>query len=119
MGDLTATSIITLKNVEARDVAKYISAKDTDYKSGKKELPFTVSSSPKEQCFRLVHDGKTVYLYEENDCVTETGLKMVCVKEEAEMIEIIKSLGLTLPEKKDIDDQSAANVIKINKIVGA
>jgi hypothetical protein len=100
----------TLKNIESKDVAKFISCDAKDYKPDKKEITFTISSSPNKLCFRLVHNGKVVSLYEENDCKTDTGLIMFCGTED-ECKKEAEKVGLVLPE-------TAGVAVRINKIIG-
>lgn len=72
------------------------------YDEAKEELTVKVTASPKENCFRLVHDGQSVLFFFENDGLTETAHNLICgTKEGCEKEFAALGYDVSLLEKKD------------------
>ena len=58
-----------------------------------KKMTFTANQSPKDKCFRLVHDGKSALHLLDSDGITVTALELFCGTEK-ECLDEIKKLNL-------------------------
>ena len=65
--------------------------------TGKVET-FTVSKSPRDKCWRLVHNGKTVLACLLSDGITETRFTLECFNDLDSLKKQVAALGLQDPE---------------------
>ena len=73
------------------------------YDEAKAELTVKVNASPAEKCFRLVHDGKSVLFFFEDDGLTETAHNLICgTKEDCEKEFAALGHDVSLLEKKGV-----------------